>query len=54
MPTLWDRERNKRTQAKKDRAMQKSLRSGKSAPEGESEDTEVFELGVLAGIHSER
>jgi ribosome biogenesis GTPase len=52
MPTLWDRERNKRTQAKKDRAMQKSLRSGKSAPEGESEDAEVFELGVLAGIHS--
>ncbi len=52
MPTLWDRERNKRTQAKKEKALQKSLRSGKSAPETESEDAETFEIGVLAGIHS--
>lgn len=53
MPTLWDRERNKRTQAKKERANQKSIRSGKTSPDDEL-DLESYENGILATIHSNR
>lgn len=52
MPTLWDRERNKRTQAKKDRAAKKSSRVGSFAPDAEEDDLETYEVGVLAAIQS--
>lgn len=53
MPTLWDRERNKRTKAKKDRAEKKSGKSNELAPWGEEgEEAELYEVGVLAGIQN--
>ncbi len=49
MANLFDRERNKRTQAKKDRAEKKALRS--TEPSSLTEEGVVaFEVGVLAGI----
>ncbi len=51
MANLFDRERNKRTQAKKDRAEKKSLKSGDAAP---MEDMIVFEVGVVAGLQPKK
>lgn len=55
MANLFDRERNKRTQAKKDRAAEKKASKSNDAVSGMGEETELlYEIGILADIHSKR
>ena len=53
MATLWDRERNNRTQAKKNRAAKKSGYTD-AFGSGGAEEAPLYETGVLAAIHSNR
>lgn len=53
MANLWDRERNKRTQAKKDKAQKKS-RGHAGAGDVFSEDVPLYEIGTIAGVYPKR